>query len=262
MVYLLTGGVAGFIAGLFGVGGGLIIVPALMLVFAHQGFDPSYTVHLAVGTSLMTIVMTSLSSMWAHHQQQTTDWPLVFKLTPMLLIGSALGAMLAVSLSSLFLQVFIGVFAWMMAVKLWLPLPTTRSVRLLSLLPLSLYGGLAGVVSAMIGIGGGSLIVPYLVTAGVNIKQAVGTSASCGFPIALSGAMGFMVFGTTSEEQTTTWQTGFVHWQAFIGIVLLSVLMAPVGAKWAKKCPQAVLQRAFSALLLIVGSVLILPIIL
>jgi hypothetical protein len=251
--FACAGLVAGLVAGLFGVGGGLIIVPILMLVFSWQGMAADVAIHVAIGTSLMTISMTSLSSMRAHHQYGTIMWPLVKTLTPGLVIGSLGGAVIAANLSSQWLQKFFAIFALLMAARMWLPAPKQVSSRLLSTSAVSAYSVLTGVVSAMVGIGGGTLVVPYLVMAGQKMQKAVGTAAACGFPIAVSGAIGFVAMGMYQRDLNLAWQTGFVHWQAFLGIILTSIFMAPLGARLAKNMSHSRLSQLFSLILLAVG---------
>jgi len=255
--FALAGVVAGFAAGLFGIGGGLIIVPILVTVFSWQGMSAEIAIHVAIGTSLMTIAVTSLSSMRAHHRYGMTQWPLVGRLAPGLIIGSLGGAVIAASLSSSLLQTIFAVFAILMAGRMWLPSPQALSTRILSKLFISLYAAVTGIISAMVGIGGGTLIVPYLVMAGQSMQKAVGTAAACGFPIAVSGVIGFIWMGTQVHEIEGDWQTGFVHWQAFIGIIMTSVFMAPQGARLARHLSHRNLSRLFSLLLLAVGLMLL-----
>lgn len=255
--YAAAGIVAGLVAGLFGIGGGLIIVPILMTVFSWQAMSPDVAIHVAIGTSLMTITVTSLSSMRAHHRYGTTTWSLVARLTPGLVVGSLAGAVIAASLSSQILQTIFAFFALLMATRMWLPPPRVVSARLLSRPAMGGYSVMTGVISAMVGIGGGTLIVPYLVMAGQEIQKAVGTAAACGFPIAASGVIGFIWMGSQLEAVNGDWQTGFVHWQAFIGIISTSVFMAPLGARLARSMSHKRLSQLFSLVLLAVGLLLL-----
>ncbi len=255
--FALAGIVAGLTAGLFGIGGGLIIVPILVTVFSWQGMSAEIAIHVAIGTSLMTICVTSLSSMRAHHRYGTTQWRLVAKLAPGLVLGSLIGAVIAANLSSQWLQSIFAVFALLMAVRMWMPPPSALSVRLLGKPLMSFYGLLTGVVSAMVGIGGGTLVVPYLVMAGQEIQKAVGTAAACGFPIAASGVIGFIWMGSQVHQVEGDWLTGFVHWQAFLGVIATSVFMAPLGARLARQLSHRKLSRLFSLVLLLVGLTLL-----
>jgi len=253
--YLIAGLVSGLLAGLFGIGGGLIIVPIMMLVFGWQGMSSDIAIHVAIATSLMTISVTSLSSMLAHHKFETTQWHLVKKLAPSLVLGSFAGAYIASSMSSDTLKVWFGVFALLVAIKMWLPPPKSVSSQFLAAPSIFSAGLVTGIVSAMVGIGGGSLVVPYLVMSGLSMQRAVGTAAACGLPIALSGAVAYMLIGTQLEQLDGQWQSGFVHWQAFLGIIATSIWVAPIGAKLAKTLPSQMLSRLFSVFLLGLGMV-------
>ncbi len=255
IAYLVAGLVSGLLAGLFGIGGGLIIVPILMLVFGWQGMSSDIAIHVAIATSLMTISVTSLSSMLAHHKYGTTQWHLVKKLAPSLVLGSFAGAYIASSMPSHILKIWFGVFALLVAIKMWLPAPKSVSTRFLSAPGMFAAGSITGIVSAMVGIGGGSLVVPYLVMSGISMQRAVGTAAACGLPIAISGAIAYILIGSQLEHIEGQWQSGFVHWQAFIGIIATSIWVAPLGAKLAKILPSHILSRLFSIFLFILGVV-------
>ncbi len=251
--YLAIGVIAGISAGLLGLGGGLVIVPALLFVFKVHGFSADYMMHIAVGTSLMAIMLTSLSSMLAHHRQQNVDWHLVKNLLASLLVGGFLGAYFATAMSSALLQQVFAIYALLMAVRLWFPvshIPISES--LLSRPYLMASGTLIGGVSAVVGIGGGTMIVPYLVLARQPIKKAIGTSAACAFPIATAGVVGFYVFAHNAQANVPG-QFGYINWMAFLGIVSTSVIFAPLAAQVAKRLPVVRLQQLFSILLMVVA---------
>ncbi|MEC7118445.1 MAG: sulfite exporter TauE/SafE family protein [Pseudomonadota bacterium] len=258
LLYLGLGAVAGLIAGLFGVGGGLVIVPVLLWAFGLQGFDPTNMTHLAVGTSLATIIVTSLSSVQAHHRHGAVRWSVVRHLAGGLLLGSFVGAGIAGAMSAQLLQLVIGCFALWVAYRMLAGRQQVAEMpeRLPSVPRQVGAGGVIGVASAIFGIGGGSLTVPYLSHYGVRMQQAVATSAACGLPIALAGAVGFMFFGQSAENLPAgAW--GFVHVPAFLGISVASLLTAQYGAKLAHHLPAALLKRLFAVLLLLVGCAFI-----
>lgn len=261
MLYLGLGAVAGFIAGLFGVGGGLIIVPVLLWMFSLQGFEPSYMTHLAVGTSLATIMVTSISSVQAHHRRGAVRWSVVRHLATGLLIGAFIGAGIADAMPATLLQLVIGCFALWVAQNMFLNQYRQRSTaavaeQLPNVPQQVVAGGVIGVASAIFGIGGGSLTVPYLSRYGMVMQQAVATSSACGLPIALAGALGFVFFGqTTTNLPAGAW--GFVYVPAFLGISAASLLTAQYGAKLAHHLPSALLKQLFALLLLLVGCVFI-----
>lgn len=252
--YAAAGMVAGTLAGLFGIGGGLVIVPVLVWLFSKQGLPDQYLIHMAVATSLMTIIVTSISSISAHWRLGNISMLAVRRLVPGLLVGGFSGALLASSISGDRLQIFFALFALLMAVRIWLPNSKASYPGLLKRLPAAVFGWLGGMVSALVGIGGGTLVVPYLLMARLTIQQAIGSAACCGLPIAVAGVIGFIVFAPTQASQQSAWQTGFVHWQAFIGIIITSVFFAQLGAGLAKRLPASWLRRLFSLLLVCVAG--------
>ncbi|MCB2426835.1 sulfite exporter TauE/SafE family protein [Methylophaga pinxianii] len=248
--YMAAGMVAGTLAGLFGIGGGLVIVPVLVWLFSKQALPVEYLIHMAVATSLMTIVVTSLSSIYAHWRLANISMLAVRRLVPGLVLGAFSGALLASVISGEKLQIFFALFALMMALRIWLPNSKAAYPVLLNRLPATTYGLLSGVISALVGIGGGTMIVPYLLMARLSIQQAIGSAACTGLPIAISGVIGFIVFAPDEISQQSDWQTGFVHWQAFFGIIATSIIFAQIGARIAKKIPSHWLRRMFSLLLI------------
>lgn len=254
IIYLLIGAMAGFAAGLFGVGGGLIIVPILYIVFTQLHYDPSVIMHLALGTSLATIIVTSISSITAHHKRGAVMWDVFRNLAPGLAFGAFLGAGIADYLSGQGLQLLIGFFAIWVAYTMFNG--ASKAVDPNHHLPSKamqiLAGAGIGIASAIFGIGGGSLTVPYLSRHGVVIQKAVATSAAGGLPIAIAGALGFMWFGSNTEAEIPH-SIGYVHIYAFIGISVMSFMTAKLGAKVAHKLSPAMLKRCFSCLLATVG---------
>ena len=254
IIYLLIGAIAGFTAGLFGVGGGLIIVPILFIVFTQMQYDPSAIMHMAVGTSLATIIVTSISSVMAHHKRGAVLWSVVRNLAPGLVFGSFIGAGIADYLSGQGLQLLIGCFAVWVAFRMFRgansqidpnkTLPST-SVQMA-------VGGGIGIASAIFGIGGGSLTVPFLNKCGVVMQKAVATSAACGLPIAVAGALGFIWFGQQADVNIPN-TVGYIHVYAFIGISCMSFFTAKLGAKVAHLLSPALLKKCFAGLLSTVG---------
>ncbi len=257
IAYLLTGALAGLMAGLLGIGGGLVIVPALALLFAAHGVVDAHLMHLAVGTSLAAIVPTSVASLLAHHRRHSVHWTAVRTLAPGIVIGGLCGAWLASRTSSPGLALFFGLFEIVVAVQLFLAAQPAAHRDLPGPAGMAAAGGVIGTVSVLLGIGGGTLTTPFLLWHGVDIRRAVGTSASCGLPIALAGAAGFAVSGQ-SHTAGQAWTSGFIYWPAVAGIVLSSVSLAPLGARLAHHVPGPVLRRLFALLLLLVGVKMVL----
>lgn len=250
--YLLIGAFAGVMAGLLGVGGGLIIVPALVFLFAGQGMSGAVLTHVAVGTSLATIVLTSISSVRTHHLNQGVRWELFRVLVIGIVVGAFGGAWLADSIQGPVLQNLMGLFAILVAIQMGFGLKPKASRGLPGTGGVVGSGVLIGSVSAVFGIGGGSLSVPILTYYSVPMRQAVGTSAACGLPIAVSGAIGFMLTGM-GEQGLPEASTGYVYWPAFFGIVTTSIIFARVGAKLAHRLPAPTLKKVFSVFLFVIG---------
>lgn len=257
LAYMGTGVFSGILAGLLGVGGGVIIVPALILVFGHQGFAPGWLAHLAVGTSLASIIGTGWSSALAHHRRGAVRWDLFWRLVPGIILGAWAGAAIAGLLPQGWLQRIFGVFLVYVGLRMLVPRGETPTGFAPGNWGLATVGGGIGALSAIVGIGGGTLTVPYLVRTGLDMRRAVATSSACGVPIALAGTLGFVVSGW-GREGLPTLSTGFVYWPAVLGILLTSILTAPVGARLAHSLPVPVLSRFFGILLLLVAAKLLL----
>lgn len=248
----MVGALAGTLAGLFGVGGGLVIVPVLVFVFKGQGISEAVMVHLAVGTSLATIVLTSISSVRAHHRRGAVRWELFRQLTPGIVIGALLGAAVADLMPTAVLRNLFGTFELSVAIYLWWDRQPSPYRSLPGRAGMSAAGGLIGTVSSIIGIGGGTLTVPFLVWCNVHLREAVATSAACGLPIALAGAAGFVLTGW-NEPRLPELASGYLYWPAFAGIALASVLFAPLGARLAHTLPVARLRKLFALFLAALG---------
>ena len=257
IIFLVIGALAGFAAGLFGVGGGTIIVPLLYIVFTQMGYSADVVMHLALGTSLATIIVTSISSLMAHNKKGAVMWPVFKNLAPGMALGCFLGAGIAGWLSGIHLQLIVGLFLLWVAFNMFTggkkQTAANANNEALPSTPKQLAAGAGiGVASAIFGIGGGSLTVPYLTRYGVVMQKAVGTSAACGLPIAIAGALGFMIFGM--QQQVNVPNTiGFVHIYAFLGISIMSFFTAKVGAKVAHMLSPQLLKKCFALLLFVVG---------
>ncbi|MCG2575619.1 sulfite exporter TauE/SafE family protein [Dechloromonas sp. XY25] len=251
--YLLTGAVAGFFAGLLGVGGGVVVVPVLTMVFAAQGFPANEVLHLALGTSMATILFTSLSSLRAHHAHQAVLWPVMRRLTPGILAGTLLGAQLAARISSRALSIFFVAFMLMVAFQMVANLRPKPTRSLPGRAGLGVVGGLIGAIASLAAMGGGALTVPYLIWCNVRPHQAIGTSAAVGLPIALGGTVGYVWNGWPHPELPAG-SLGFVYLPALAVILLASVMMAPMGARLAHRLPIKVLKRIFAGLLLLLSA--------
>lgn len=256
--YLIAGAAAGLMAGLMGVGGGAIMVPALIFLFAHFQTASDWIPHLAVATSLATVIGTGLVATLAHQRRDGVRWELFARLMPGIVIGAWLGAMVAAAIPAFWLQRLFGAFLLYTGISSWRAAPELRAVgqaRSGWLLPA--VGTGIGAVSAVIGIGGGSMTVPLLARLGLPMRQAVGTSSACGVPIALFGAIGF-VWSGLGRDGLPAHSLGFVYWPAVLVLLLGSLPLAPVGAALAHRLPTRLLRRIFGTLLMLISARLLL----
>ncbi|BCS52614.1 sulfite exporter TauE/SafE family protein [Geobacter sp. SVR] len=256
LLYLATGACAGVLAGLLGVGGGLVIVPMLTFIFTSQGLPTAHILHLALGTSLASILFTSASSIRAHHGRDAVNWQTVRRITPGILIGTLAGTWVAAQLSTGFLKVFFAGFQYFVAIQLLLDIKPTPHRQLPGDMAIFGVGSLIGVISSLVGIGGGTMSVPFMIWCNTPLRTAIGTSAAIGFPIALAGAAGYVINGLSTHLPDHS--LGFVHLPALAGIVTASMLTAPFGARLAHSLPIGGLKKAFALLLLVMGTKMLL----
>ena len=251
---LMAGAMAGLLAGLLGVGGGIILVPALFLVFEQMGVDPSVRMHLAVGSSLGTILPTGVRSAVAHYRRGGLNLAAVRLLAAWIALGALLGAWLASLSSFSVLTGMFGILALVVAAKMFLEPAEATERDVHQGIPAAQGVGLGiGCLSAMLGIGGGTLSVPVLSRLGLTIQQAVGTSAAFGTVIALPGAIGFILTGQgQSALPPGSW--GYVNWMAVLAVVPATVLMAPLGARLAHSMPRTALRRTFAGFLALAAA--------
>jgi uncharacterized membrane protein YfcA len=252
IAYIGLGLFAGFVAGLLGVGGGLIIVPVLTFIFAAHHFPDSYIVHIALGTSLASIVFTSISSFRAHHAHGAVNWKIWREVTPGIITGTLLGSVLAADLSTAFLKVFFVVFLFYVGTQMMLDIKPKAARELPGLPGMFAAGNVIGGVSSLVGIGGGTLSVPFMTWCNVKLHQAIGTSSAIGFPIAVAGAVGYIANGLRVENLPEH-SLGFVYLPALGAIAVASVLTAPLGAKVAHRLPVKKLKKIFAVLLYTLG---------
>lgn len=251
--YLLTGAAAGFFAGLLGVGGGVVVVPLLTVIFTSQSFPANEVMHLALGTSIATILFTSISSLRAHHAHQAVLWTVMRDLTPGILIGTLLGALVAASISSRALSIFFVAFMIFVAAQMIANFRPKPSRNLPGRLGLGIAGTVIGAVASLAAMGGGALTVPYLIWCNVRPHHAIGTSAAVGLPIAIGGTIGY-IWNGWAHPGLPSGSLGFIYLPALGVILLASMLAAPLGARLAHRLPVHVLKRIFASLLLVLSS--------
>lgn len=252
---LLLGAIAGVLAGLFGLGGGVIIVPILSELFYTHDFPAEFITIMAVATSLATIIPTSISSIISHNRLNNLLWDRLYHLAPSVLFGAMGGAILANyidghSLKSIFIAYLLYVGFHMATASVVTPsLAVKKDVPTKD----SIVGVGIGLSSALLGIGGGSLTVPYLVSQKVAIKNAVAISSACGLPIAISGAAVYIIMGW-DQPGLPEWNLGYIYLPSFLGIILCSTLTAPIGAKLTTQLPAQQLKRYFSLVIFLIAG--------
>ncbi|MDF2690670.1 MAG: hypothetical protein K0S29_525 [Gammaproteobacteria bacterium] len=254
-LYVLVGMLSGFLSGLLGIGGGLVIVPCLVFIFSHFDVIASkQLMHLVLGTSLANSVVNLIVSSREHHKHQAIRWPVFLAMAPGGIIGGLiLGPSLVLVLKSHYLQIIFGVFCLLIGLYM---LKAPKKAQLQERMPgkyiLSLYALVAGSLSTMLGIAGGVMIGSILNYHQMDPRKVVGTTAITGLIIALPGTIGLMLVGL-HQPGLPHWSTGYIYWPAFLGIVLPSFFMAPLGAKLAHNLPVQTLKRIFAALVFVVG---------
>ncbi|MGJ8686864.1 MAG: sulfite exporter TauE/SafE family protein [Spongiibacteraceae bacterium] len=249
---LIAGALAGFAAGLFGIGGGMVIVPALVFCFSILSLPESISMQLAIGTSLATIVVTSISSVRTHHQLGNVNWRVWRFIAPGIVLGVVLGVGSAAAVSSENLRVAFGIFAILIGLQMALGLSPGGARELPHGGGLSVAGVVIGYFSALFGIGGGSLTVPFLNWCKMRMQAAVATSAACGLPIAIVGAATNVVVGYGRPE-LPEYSAGFIYGPALLGLVICAAPCARFGALAAQKISAARLRQSFAAFQLFVG---------
>lgn len=259
LAYLILGAVAGFLAGLFGVGGGLVLVPVLLLMFDAQHFTPEHTMHLALGTAMATILFTSIASMRKHHQHGAVNWQVVRHITPGILLGTAIGAMTASAIPVKGLGIFFALFVYFAAGQILLDKRPHASRQLPGFGGMSLAGALTGWLSSLVSIGGGTIVVPFLVWCNVPIRHAIGTAAAIGFPIAVGGTIGYITVGW-SAAGLPDMHLGYVYLPALLWVAVATVLTAPLGAKAAHSMKVELLRKLFAVLLIVLATKLLLKV--
>ena len=258
--FLLLGSFVGFMAGLLGIGGGGMLVPILTTIFISTGIPIDNVVHLALGTSMASMVITTFSSFRSHNAKGGVIWIAVRGMVPGIILGTFLATFLASYLSSLFLGVFFALFMAFAASQMFLNKKPKPSRELAGNTGLFVAGSSIGALSALVSIGGGSLTVPYLTWQNVEVKKAIGTSAAIGLPIAIAGTIGYLINGW-SNSSFDDYIFGYVYLPAVIFISITSFITAPYGAKLAHILPVGILKKIFAVLLVILSIKMLISII-
>lgn len=252
IAYLICGIVVGFIAGLFGIGGGIIGIPALLILFNLQNIPQAISMHMAIGTLLAVGIVMSAASVYTHHQNGTIIFLVFKKVFLGTIVGSIMGIMISNHLHSYYLQKLFGLFLTILAVQMLIKIEFNPGRQLPGRKILFLISAVIGTIGGMLGLGGGALMVPYFHWHGIPIRNAIATSSLCVLPILLIGTCGYMLFDVQFVN-ADVWHCGFIYWPAFFSLSMTGVLFAPIGAKVAYRISTILLKRAFSFVLITMG---------
>ena len=250
------GCLAGFLAGLLGIGGGMMMVPLLTLAFVQLGFAPQRVVHMAIATAIGVTVLTSLSSLRAHHAHGAVLWPIWRILVPGIVAGSLIGPQIVKGIPSSVLAVIFAVIASLAATRMLLDRQPKTTRELPGKWGLSALGLGLGLLSSMLGAGGAFVSVPFMTWCNISIRNAVATSAALGLPIAVAGSIGFVLAGLR-EADLPRYSVGYIYLPALVAIAIGSVLMAPIGARLTHRWPVKKLRRAFACMLYVLAVLMV-----
>lgn len=257
--YALLGATAGLLGGLFGIGGGTVLVPVLLLLFDAQHFPPEHLLHLALGTSMATIIFTALASLYKHHQHGAVNWNVVRTITPGILIGTGLGTLLATHIPAHFVGICFALFVYFAAAQIIFDVRPPASRQLPGNATVSLFGIFAGTLSSLVSIGGGTVVIPFLLRSNLNLRQAIGTSAAISLPVAVGGTAGYIATGLNAPG-LPDFTLGYVYLPCLLWTAAASVITAPFGAKAAHQMNIVVLRKLFAGLLLVLATKLLLKV--
>ena len=251
LVYIGLGSFTGFMAGMLGIGGGVVMVPVLAMILTAQGYGGE-ALHLALGTSMAAILFTSLSSLRAHHRHGAILWRVVFQITPGILCGTLLGTLLAAHVPVRPLGILFALFMCFTATQMIFNLKPKASRELPGAAGVAGVGVGIGAFSALVAIGGGSLTVPFLTWCNVRVQNAIGTSSAVGCPIAIGGTLGYIYNGWSHAMPSGS--MGYIYLPALLGMVPFSMLAAPLGARMTHRLPVTTLKRIFACLLVALAA--------
>ncbi|MFA6014167.1 MAG: sulfite exporter TauE/SafE family protein [Gallionellaceae bacterium] len=249
VAYLMLGAIAGFLGGMFGIGGGTVLVPILLMLFEAQHFNPENAMHLALGSAMSVIIFTALASTRKHHQLGAVNWRVVFGISPGIFLGTALGAFFAARFSTNFLTIFFSLFLVFAATQILLDIRPHAARQLPGFSGLTLVGTFTGWLSTLVSVGGGTITVPFLIWCNLSLRNAIGTASAIGFPISVGGTLGYIFTGLHSAGLPQP-SLGYVYLPAMLGCAAASVITAPMGAKAAHRINVALLRKIFAVMLL------------
>jgi uncharacterized membrane protein YfcA len=254
LILMLCGSISGFLAGLLGIGGGMILVPFMILVFNHLGFNQEVIVHMAIATGMATILFTTSSAILAHHKHGSIDWKLVAALSPGMIFGGLIGGSeLFEALKTSWLSLFFAIFIIYTSIQMLLNKKPSAGRDLPGVIGLFSFGTFAGALASLVGAGGAFITVPFMLWCNVKPHTAMATSSGLGLPIAMAATLGYM-YGSWGNPNLPSGSLGFVYLPAVVCIVIVSIFTAPFGAKMARKLNVAQLKRVFGIMLFLLAA--------
>jgi len=251
--YLALGAFVGFFAGLLGIGGGAAMVPVLAFIFAAKHFASIHVVHLALGTAMATMLFTSISSVRAHHQHGAVNWSIVRRMAAGIIVGTFGGALLASVLEVRLLTIVFTILIYYLSAQMLFGRKPQPGKMPQSVAGTSLAAASIGVISSLTATGGAALVVAYLVRRGTRIHETIGTAAAIGWPLAAAGTTGYVLTGF-GQRELPEYSVGYVYLPALAGIVVASMLLAPLGARLAHRTPGALLKKIFAVVLFVLAT--------
>jgi len=249
---IVLGSIVGFLAGVLGIGGGLIIVPTLVYLLPLLGINSDIVMPIALATSLGAIVITSSSAALAHHKNNNIDWDLAKPLMIVVALGALLGAFIADFLSAQALTNFFAVMVLLLALYMLMSIAFTKDRTMPSTVVLQFISGLMGIIASLMGIAGGAILVPALTYFGLSMRKSIGIATVCGVMVALFGSLGYIITGL-GQANLPSWSIGYIYLPALLGIIISSSLFAPIGVKYASKLPVKMLKKFFALFLILVA---------
>jgi len=253
LIMSLTAIVAGFFAGFFGIGGGIITVPCLFYIFGAIGINKSFIMHLAVGTSFAIIVPTAIMSVFTHYKHKAVDFGVVRTYGIFVVTGVIIGSFFAASMQTKSLVLFFSIIIYLLALNLIFIKDKTKIKLKFNLLQRTVLGFIVGFVSSLMGIGGAIMNVPILKFVGYTINKAIGSAASIGFLISIFGSLGFLISGLLIKTDIPL-SAGFINIPAFLIFIPITIIMAKVGATAVHKIKRQIIAKLFGFFLLIIAS--------
>ena len=251
--YLALGAVVGLLAGLLGIGGGVVIIVGLLEIFKPLHFPAEHMMHLALGTAMAAILFGSVSSLRAHHAHGAVDWKIVRDFTPGIIIGGFLATFVAARTSTFSLKIIFVIFQFYTALQMFLNAKPKANRELPGPLGMFAAGNVIGIISSLVGIGGAAVSIPFMTWCNIKMHRAIGTGAAIGFPVALFGTLGYIVNGW-HKPGLPEWSLGFVYVPACLGVAAMSMVVAPYGARLSHRLPVATLKKVFACLLFVLGA--------